>query len=70
LDFSRVEEVANLGYEESIEPLREWIAAGGLANIQFSAPPHVDDDPGASQSTFDNKSLSRKMRYERTAHDG
>jgi predicted acylesterase/phospholipase RssA len=30
LEFDAVEEVAQLGYEASIEPLREWLESGGL----------------------------------------
>lgn len=32
LEFDTVEKVAQLGYEAAREPIREWIAAGGLGN--------------------------------------
>jgi hypothetical protein len=30
LEFEKVEEVARIGYEESIEALRKWLESGGL----------------------------------------
>jgi hypothetical protein len=30
LEFQRVEEIAEIGYEQSLEPIRAWIEQGGL----------------------------------------
>jgi predicted acylesterase/phospholipase RssA len=32
LQFDKVEKVANIGYEASLEPLREWLESGGLSS--------------------------------------